>query len=221
MSISSIFVACTPSPMTYALRMTAEAGASLLPTIRGLALWLACLCLLASGGCAEKTPPESPTQTEIVVDRNLSATDIDPAVYFRRDDPADPFREVYAKFREQRAKDMADPNKPPPIEPFTAAHLASEMPWSALASVLPFDRQGLPPAAVAQLEQAVRARLAFDHPDVKITQLMLGPGATLPSHAGGSPGFYHVIGGSGEITVEGQTQTATPGTTVKLNPYAR
>ena len=48
---------------------------------------------------------------------------------------------------------------------------------------------------------------------------MLGPGGVLPAHAGGSPGVWIVVGGRGEITVEGETRTATPGTTAKLAPY--
>ncbi len=62
-------------------------------------------------------------------------------------------------------------------------------------------------------------RLALDHLDVKITQVMIGPGAIIPAHAEGAPGFYYVTGGRGEITVEGQTQSVTPGTTIKLEPY--
>ena len=175
---------------------------------------------------ASATPGASATETAgtppPLIDRSLSAGDIDPGIYFDFDDPSDPFREIYAGFRARRASDMADASKPPPIEPYESVHLSRKMPWSALEDILPFDWASLrdeSPIAAAELERVVKARLAFDHPDVKITQLMIGPGGTLPGHAGGSPGFYYVIGGSGEITVESTTHTVTPGTTVKLEPY--
>ena len=178
-------------------------------------------------GCSsDKSSDEGASNNQqdsvIVIDRTLSAQDIDPAIYFNFDDPSDPFHEVYAAFRARRANDMADASKPPPIESYESVHLTRNMPWNALEEVLPFDWASLrreSPVEAAQLERVIKARLAFDHPDIKITQLMIGPGATLPAHAGGSPGFYHVIGGSGEISVEGETQTVSPGTTVKLNPY--
>ena len=173
----------------------------------------------------EQQTPESDNTAEVAegqIDRTLSASDIDPSVYFRIDDPDDPFRDVYASFRARRSSDMADPSRPPPIEHYAPAHFTREMPWDDLESVFPFDwtsvRAGNPDEA-RQLEDAVKARLALDHPDLKITQLMIGQGGVLPAHAEGAPGMFHVIEGSGEITVEGRTQTVTPGTTVKLNPY--
>ena len=185
------------------------------------------IALLSVVGCSAKESPDKtvsaqPEDAEVVIDRTLSVEDIDPAVYFDFDDPSDPFADIYAGFRARRASDMADASKPPPIEPYESAHLTRDRPWNELENVLPFDWASIreeSPEEAAQLERAVKARLALDHPDVKITELMIGPGATLPGHAGGSPGFYHVIGGSGEITVEGVTQSVTPGTTVKLHPY--
>jgi len=156
------------------------------------------------------------------IDRNLAVEDIDPAVYFKTADPSDPFHDVYAGFRQRRADDMADASKPPPIEAFSSAHITRNMPWNRLEDVLPFDWAAIrreSPLATEQLERSVKARLAFDHPDIKITQLLLGVGATLPSHAGGSPGFYHVIGGTGVITIEDESRAVTPGSTVKINPF--
>jgi quercetin dioxygenase-like cupin family protein len=163
-----------------------------------------------------------PSTGEPLINRNLSAVQIDPAVYFKVDDPTDPFADVYASFRARRASDMADTTKPAPIEPYKSVHMTRNMPWSALEDILPFDWSAVraaSPQATGQLTHSIKARLALDHPDIKIVQLLLGPGALLPSHAGGSPGLYHVIGGTGEITVEGKTSTVSPGTTVKLNPY--
>jgi quercetin dioxygenase-like cupin family protein len=174
-------------------------------------------------GCGN--PPEAPlaSQPETVpIDRSLSAVDIDPAIYFAVDDPDDPFGEIYAQFRTRRASDIADASKPPAIEPYQPAHFTRDVQWQLLDEVFALDWAAVraeAPEAVIQLENAVKVRLGLDHPDLKITQLMLGPGAVLPGHAGGAPGIFYVIGGAGEITVEGETQTVTPGTTIKLNPY--
>ena len=110
--------------------------------------------------------PESDNTAELAegqIDRTLSASDIDPSVYFRIDDPDDPFRDVYASFRARRTSDMTDPSRPPPIEHYAPAHFTREMPWDDLESVFPFDwtavRAGNPDEA-RQLEDAVKARLA-------------------------------------------------------------
>lgn len=175
-------------------------------------------------GCRTAVPDAPPTDrgATITIDRSLSHAEIDPSIYSDLDDPNDPFASVYEGFRARRARDMNDPDKPPPIEAFPPAHPLEGRPWDDVEVRLPFDWSALrkgTPVAVDGFARAIRARLVLDHPDVKITQLMLGPGATLPGHAGGAPGFYHVLDGEAEITVEGRTQHVTPGTTVKLDPY--
>ena len=166
-------------------------------------------------------PPVGAIETPPPV-RHPAADEIDPDIYFRPDDPGDPHREVYAEFRARRERDLADPGLPPPPGRYPAAHFTRQFGWSSLERLLPSDWAALraeDEEGLAALERVVRIRLGFDHPDLKIVQLMIGPGGLLPGHAGGSPGVWIVIGGRGEITVEGETQTATPGTTVKLDPY--
>ena len=167
-------------------------------------------------------PQTDRAAAEIQIDRSLSAAEIDPAVYFLTNDPTDPYAGFYAEFRARRARDMNNPAKPRPIEPYQAVHAMHDKPWSSIEAIFPFDWSAIgreAPAPTAAFKSAVKSRLALDHPDLKIIQLMLGPGATLPAHADGAPGFFHVVGGSGEITVEGRTQTATPGTTASMEPY--
>ncbi len=147
---------------------------------------------------------------------------VDPAVYLDLDDPTDPYASVYADFRARRLRDRADPEMPPALPRYPALHRTAERPWDDLEQALSFDWQEAGterPREAEALRDAFAARLAFDHPDVKIVQMMLAPGGVLPAHAGGSPGVWIVVGGRGEITVEGETRTATPGTTVKLDPY--
>jgi quercetin dioxygenase-like cupin family protein len=145
--------------------------------------------------------------------------EIDSSIYFRGDDPTDPYRALYAEFRERRAADMANPELPKPLAHYQATHFTRNMDWSDLETVLPFEWGKLDPTKAQALKNAVKMRLAFDHPDLKIVQIMVGPGGVMPAHAGGAPGLYIGVGGTGEVTREGATQTLTPGTTVKLNPY--
>ncbi|MGB0906097.1 MAG: cupin domain-containing protein [Maricaulaceae bacterium] len=150
---------------------------------------------------------------------NTRSTAIDPAIYSLIDDPNDPYREVYAEFRARRAADMKNPNFPEPLPYFPATHFTRDMPWTPIENILPLNREEMDQERVENLEKAVKMRLGFDHPDLKITQIMIGAGGILPAHADGAPGVYIGVGGFGEVFREGQTQTLTPGTTVKLNPY--
>jgi quercetin dioxygenase-like cupin family protein len=148
--------------------------------------------------------------------------EVDPSIYFRIDDPNDPFRAKYAEFRARRERDMASPDSPRPLDRYPARHQTRLQPWGELEALLPFDWQAIravSPEHAKQLEASVRIRLGFDHPDLKITQVMIGPGGLLPAHADGAPGAFVVVGGEGEITVEGETWRLTPGATVKLHPY--
>ena len=148
--------------------------------------------------------------------------DASAAIYFDRDDADDPLRELYAEFRARRERDMRDPSKPPALPRHPSVHKTREMPWTPIDEVLRFDWEALrdvSPAAVDQLDAAVRMRLAFDHPDLKITQILIGPGGSLPSHADGAPGLLIAVGGRGEITIEGESWLAESGTTAKLEPY--
>jgi quercetin dioxygenase-like cupin family protein len=147
---------------------------------------------------------------------------VDPAVYSKIDDPGDPYAAVYEEFRARRVRDQVDPDLPPPAPRYEAVHLTRKQPWGKLDDVLPIGWEAVraeAPKRASALESAFAARLALDHPDVKIVQMMLGPGGVLPAHAGGSPGVWIVVGGRGEISVEGETRTATPGTTAKLAAY--
>jgi hypothetical protein len=124
---------------------------------------------------------------------------VDPAVYLDLDDPTDPYASVYADFRARRLRDRADPEMPPALPRYPALHRTAERPWDDLEQALSFDWQEAGterPREAEALRDAFAARLAFDHPDVKIVQMMLAPGGVLPAHAGGSPGVWIVVGGA-------------------------
>ncbi len=180
-----------------------------------LAISASLIALFSSMGCMGLggPPPSSDTSPETV----------DPTIYSRVDDPTDPYRYKYAEFRERRARDQVDPNSPDPIEWYGARHRSSEMAWGDIEALLPFDWVAIreeAPAEVDDLFASLRIRLAFDHPDLEIRQLILGAGGLLPAHADGAPGAYIVIGGRGEISVDGEAFRVTRGATAKLEPYA-
>lgn len=175
----------------------------------GLVLAGAILCACASspGGAPAGYDPEA----------------IDPAIYDRADDPNDPYRAEYARFRARRERDMASPDSPRPLPRYPNRHRARDRSWAPIESSLAFDWEairGEAPAAAEALTQAFRIRRAFDHPDLEILELMLGAGGVLPAHADGAPGAYVVVSGRGEIEVDGERWRVTPGTTAKLEPYS-
>ncbi len=173
-----------------------------------------CVAFGLLAACAEDPP---------LIDRTLAYEDIDPAIYFTSSAGDDPFAEVYEGFRERRAEHMADPERPPPIEPYAPVHQNADKPWDAIDVALPFEWDGVDawsPGAREHLEATLRTRRIFDHPDLKITQMMLGPGARLPLHAGGAPGVMMIVGGTADVTVEGEAWTVSPGARIKLEPYA-
>jgi quercetin dioxygenase-like cupin family protein len=169
-------------------------------------------------GCVTPSEPSAPSDGP-----SSPPDEVDPAIYSRQHDPDDPFAYKYAEFRARRERDMASAESPRPLERYPAFHRTSEQPWGDIERILPFDWEAIraaDPDAASGLEETVRLRIAFDHPDLKITQLMIGAGGVLPAHADGAPGAYIVVGGGGEITVEGETERVSPGATVKLEPYA-
>ena len=54
---------------------------------------------------------------------------IDPSIYDRVDDPNDPYRGEYARFRARRARDMASPDSPRPLPRHPNRHLARARVW--------------------------------------------------------------------------------------------
>ena len=157
------------------------------------------------------------------IDRSLTFEDIDSQIYFPETNAPDPFEEVYQGFRDRRAEHMADPEMPPPIEPYQTVHRSRDLSWTPIEEAFRFNwtrLEALEPGASQQLAQVLRVKRAFDHPDLKIDQVMLGPGGVLPTHAEGAPGVYIVIEGTGVVTVGSEAFEVTPGTNVKLEPYS-
>lgn len=148
---------------------------------------------------------------------------IDPDIYARAEDPNDPYRAEYARFRARRERDIASSDTPRPLARYANRHASRERRWSTAPRLLPFDweaARAVSEEGVEALARVFRVRIAFDHPDLEIWELALGPGATLPTHAEGAPGAFVVVGGRGTIDIDGERWRVTPGTTAKLEPYA-
>lgn len=178
--------------------------------------------LLLSVGCASTAPSTADPTAPYAGTGRAGHDEIDPAIYWDLDDPTDPHGDAYRTFRARRARDMADPATPAPLARYAARHVTRDMPWGDLEALLPFDWVALRaemPERVVALESVVRLRRAFDHPDLEIHQLLLGPGAILPLHADGAPGAWVVIGGRGRIRVGDQASRVTTGSTIKLEPW--
>ena len=180
------------------------------------------LALSGCNGTPSSVEPSSQAASNSQINRSLDIAEIDPSVYFRKNDVTDPFASFYQKFRDRRTADMANDSRPPDIASFPPTLNSNDRPWDRLEDIFDFDWKALRkkfPEGAAQLNHAVKARLALDHPDLKIVQLMVAKGGILPAHADGAPGLYQVIGGHGAIINEGIRTEITPGTTVKLDPY--
>lgn len=146
--------------------------------------------------------------------------EIDSSIYFAESAGDDPFAEIYEGFRERKAAAREDPNVPPPIEPHETVHRSADRQWLPLDEVIRFDASKARPERVDALRSAVRMARAFDHPDLEILEVVLGPGALLPAHAEGAPGVLLVLDGEADVTVDEESWRVTPGAKVKLEPYA-
>jgi quercetin dioxygenase-like cupin family protein len=185
----------------------------------GLALaWTFLACAASPGDRAPRVIDPS---------ARISFRDIDPAIWL--DSPAnrstDPYQNMIQTLRDRKARDLANPDAPKSFEGperIAKEFQARDASWDAPADVLPLDWdsiRGMSPERVAALERAVRFRTVLRHPDFRITEVAMAPGATLPSHALADPSAFHVVGGSAELEVADQRIEAFLGASIKIEPY--
>ncbi|MGB0906066.1 MAG: cupin domain-containing protein [Maricaulaceae bacterium] len=192
------------------------------PYVSGLAVIIVSLSLTSCVGGNVSNVDQPVECANISINTNLEVSEIDPTIYFAENGAEDPFKGVYSEFRKKRALDMENLSGPEAAASRSPVHVSSEIPWSNLTDIIKLaahEGSLAPTEKVQQLGGAVKMRLALDHPDIKIVQLMIGPGGVLPAHAGGAPGIYIVIEGKGNIAIEQQSWAVTPGTTAKVEPY--
>ncbi|SFV65097.1 hypothetical protein MNB_SV-10-732 [hydrothermal vent metagenome] len=136
----------------------------------------------------------------------------------------DPNDKILQGFRDRKAKDLANPNMPRPfsISDYGRAETRdTDVPWEDLSKIFKYAWKILEfeaPAKVAQLKKAVKARVIFSTPDVKIIELAVAPGGILPSFSQAAPSAYHVLEGSAKFTSGTKTAEVFDGTSIKVEP---
>ncbi|MDH3687676.1 MAG: cupin domain-containing protein [Myxococcales bacterium] len=179
---------------------------------------LACGSVPAEGDVARRSADS---------DGTVSFREIDPAIWSdsAANRSSDPYQEMVQRLRDRKARDLADASAPQPFagpDSIAKEFRAPAAPWDALGDALPLEWDSLrakSPERVAALERAVRVRTVLRHPDFRITELAMGPGATLPAHALADPSVFHVVGGSAEFEVGAERIEAFVGASIKVEPY--
>lgn len=139
----------------------------------------------------------------------------------------DPANSIFEAMREKRKIDIANPNAP---QAFSGTDLvqpefnSSISPWQSLEGVFPSDWDAIKAASASELTQlrnALKVKTVMDHPDFKIIEMALAPGALLPRFSDAAPGSFHVLEGAVEVTVDDETIAAYTGTSVKLESLSQ
>ena len=113
---------------------------------------------------------------------------INPNIYFATEENKanDPNNALTKMFRQKKAADMANPEKPRPFEEKDLSPLENsshQQAWTPIDAVFKFQWKELPKATLSNLSQQIKTRLIFDNPDLKVVELAIAAGATLPLHA--------------------------------------
>jgi len=151
---------------------------------------------------------------------------INPEIYHptpesRKIDPND---KLLQKFRERKVRDLLNPNMP---RPFSISDYAREetkdtkVPWEDPSKIFKYDWNILKfeaPRKVEQFKKAVKARVIFSTPDVRIIELAVAPGGIVPAFSQAAPSAYHVLEGNALFTSGSTTAKVYPGTSVKVEP---
>ena len=169
---------------------------------RDLYMFFAVLLLCAS--CQSNTEnanknATSEEQTPLSVDVFTAEDEIDPNIYFPTQEnvAADPSNSLMEMFRKKKAADMANPDKPRPMkteEIGQIENVSHQQPWSSVDAVFDFEWDKLDPSWNKTLEKVIKCRVVFDNLDLKVVELAIAAGATLPMHAQATPSVYHVLG---------------------------
>lgn len=171
------------------------------------------------GNCADLSAQAVPKPGEV-----FSYKDITPQIWdaTKQNKQQDPMNDLVETMRANRAIALNDPKAP---RQFAGEDLlpvefsSSTTPWQTLEEVFPLDWAAIEaesPQELQQLRQTLRVKTVLNHPDIKIIELSLGAGGLLPRHSDAAPGAFHILEGSAEITVAGETIRAYTGTSVKL-----
>ena len=151
---------------------------------------------------------------------------IDPNIYFPTPENIanDPNDALMAMFREKKATDMTNREKPRPFPDSTLTkieNISHQQPWTPIQEVFRFDWDKIGAKGVADLSKAVKTRVVFDNPDLKVIELAIAAGAELPLHAQAAPSVYHIFEGAATITSNDSTANVFVGTSIRFDSYAK
>lgn len=166
--------------------------------------------------------PNATTQEKLLVPlKSINPEIYHPTPQSRKIDPND---KILQAFRERKIEDLADSDMPRPLSVSDYARAETrdvDVVWEDLSKIFKYDWKILKfeaPKKVAQLKQAIRARVIFSTPDVKIVELAIAPGGILPAFSQAAPSAYHVLEGSAKFTSGHKTAEVFVGTSVKVEP---
>lgn len=150
---------------------------------------------------------------------------IDPNTYFPTSEniAVDPQNELMEIFRKKKAADMADSTKPRPFAEDDLApleNISHQQDWTPVEEVFQFEWENLTPDVKDNLAHIAKTRLIFDHPDLKVVELAVAAGASLPFHTQPTPSVFHVLGGEAEIIVSNSIAKVFPGSSAFFDSYA-
>ena len=190
------------------------------------------LLLVAFTACQQESAKttmsaESSEELPILSEKDFTPIDkIDPQVYFptNQNKTIDPHNELTEMFRQKKAADMSNPDKPRPlpeedINPLE--NIAHQQPWAPLDKLFKFDWKRLGENALSDLSKVAKARLIFDNLDLKVIELAVAAGAILPLHAEATPSVYHILGGTAEVISNQEKAIVYPGTSITFDSYAQ
>lgn len=151
---------------------------------------------------------------------------INPEVYFATETnkAIDPNNALTEMFREKKKADMANPDKPRPFQEKDLSpleNISHQQPWTPIEEVFKFDWSQLSEEARSTFSKQIKTRLIFDNPDLKVIELAIAVGGTLPMHAQPTPSVYHVLGGKAEVLSGREMATVYPGTSIKFDSYTQ
>ena len=178
------------------------------------------LLLLSFFSCQQ----EATKQTESIEQFFTPLAEINPQVYFATEanKAIDPNNELTEMFRNKKAADMANPEKPRPFKESDLSpleNISHQQDWTPIQEVFKFNWQELPVGLAENWSKEIKTRLIFDNADLKVVELAIAPGSVLPLHAQATPSCYHILGGEAEVLSNEKTAKVYPGTTINFDSY--
>lgn len=186
-----------------------------------------CLVLLIFASCKKGIHNNSMNTPEILSEEDFTPIEqIDPKIYFATPDnmSSDPNNQLMQMFRQKKVADMANSKKPRPFPEDEVGKLENrsfEQPWGIIEDIFRFDWKEISTETKGYFNTNIKARVIFGNPDLKVTELALGPMAIIPTHAEPTPSVYFILGGEAEVLVDSVTAKVYTGTSIMFDSYSK